>query len=187
MRNKILIISLFAIVLGAGCGISQSSPPETEIQIDQQVDPAQETYVFETAVSLAMTDAAPPPSATFTQPPPATNTPEPTFTPEASPTPEIAPTSENPWVLQSWCEDHDGCERLEVKNQTDYWVNIYLKYLDTGTDGSFSIPKRGHAWITLRPGQYKYIFTSCGGSEVQQGTHAINDDWYLIYKDKWCN
>ncbi len=170
------------------------STTEDSASGDKDVDPAQVTAQFETAVAKAMTDAAPPPTATFTEVPVPSNTPlpsdtpEPSFTPEPtdSPTPAVEPTSSDPWVLQPWCEDHVGCERLEVKNQTDEWANVFLEFTDTGVNKFFSIPPRGHAWIRLRPGYYKYIFTVCGGKKVWDGTHGLNQHWYVIFKQKWC-
>lgn len=113
---------------------------------------------------------------------------EPTMTPtpEFSPTPEVEPTSENPWLLTPWCAEHVGCEKLEVKNQTDQWANVYLKFRDTGVSKYFSIAPRTVGWITLRPGYYSYVFTICGGSKVFEGTHGLNQHWYVIFKQKWC-
>jgi len=119
----------------------------------------------------------------------ATNTPLPptiTPTPADSPTPEVEPTSEDPWLLTSWCAEHVGCEKLEVKNKTNTWANVYLEYMDTGTNKYFSIAPRSVAWITLRPGYYRYIFTACGGQKVWEGTHGLNQHWYVQFKENWC-
>jgi hypothetical protein len=181
---KLLCVLLVLLL----CGCSSSSPPAQESisSDDQVIDTAQETSVFETAVSQAMTEAAPPPTATFTQPPPASDTPEPTYTPDSSPTPEIQPTSENPWLLTDWCLDHVGCEKFEVKNQSNFWIAMFLEYTDTGVSKLFSIPPKGHAWITLRPGQYYYQATTCGGTVVNQGNHFLSGKWYWITKETAC-
>ena len=103
----------------------------------------------------------------------------PTITPQ--------PTYDNVWDVEDWCENHVGCERLEVKNQSDYWINIVLKSRDFwGATKTFSIPPRGHSWITLKPGRYDYTFTSCGGANVDTGDHALSGRWYLLFKQKWC-
>jgi hypothetical protein len=103
--------------------------------------------------------------------------------------PTITPwaTYDNVWKVDDWCENHVGCERLEVKNQSDYWINIVLGARDFwGATKVFSIPPRGHDWIILKPGRYDYTITTCGGKVVYEGDHALSGRWYLRFKQKWC-
>ena len=103
-----------------------------------------------------------------------------------APTRTPKPTYDNVWALESWCEQHVGCEKVEVKNKSDYWVNIVLYSQEFWATKSFSIPPRGHAWITLKPGSYHYIFTSCGGETVDSGYHNLSSSWYIVFKQEWC-
>ena len=104
-----------------------------------------------------------------------------------APTRTPQPTYDNVWGVEDWCEQHVGCARMEVKNQSDHWVNIVLKSREFwGATKMFSIPPRGHDWITLKPGHYDYVFTSCGGAKVNTGDHALSGRWYLRFKQKWC-
>jgi len=104
-----------------------------------------------------------------------------------APTRTPKPTYDNVWVLESWCEQHVGCQKVEVKNQSDYWVNIVLKSQEFwGATKMFSIPPRGNTWITLKPGSYQFIFTSCGGETVNSGNHNLNSNWYIVFKQDEC-
>jgi len=107
------------------------------------------------------------------------------FTAPATITPQ--PTYDNVWNVEVWCEQHVGCEKLEVKNQSDYWVNIVLKSQEFwGATKMFSIPPRGHDMITLKPGSYHYTFTYCGGEFVDYGYHNLSFSWYLEFRQEWC-
>ena len=96
-----------------------------------------QTAVFETEVSLQLTDLAP--TATMTE------TPSPTFTvtPEPSSTPTITETVvKNPWVLQDSCltENPSPCVTYRVTSSIiDTWLFISLVDQRTGQVGEFSV------------------------------------------------
>ncbi len=70
------------------------------------------------------------------------------------------PTPVNPWMLQSWCADHENdCVKYIVQNRTDSWLQMELKESDTGVTGFFSIRKRSFSEITLIPGKYTVKYT----------------------------
>jgi len=88
-----------------------------------------------------------------------------TTTPEAEVSEEeemqvTQPTLENPWMLQSWCVDHqDKCHKYAIRNKTDSWLQIELKKSDTGVTGFFTVQKKTINEITLIPGQYTVKYT----------------------------
>ena len=89
-----------------------------------------------------------------------TTTPEDGETEELEATQEPQPTLENPWMLQSWCEDHPtDCLKYGIKNTTDSWLQIELKKSDTGVTGVVTVRKKTTAQITLIPGQYSVKYT----------------------------
>ena len=119
----------------------------------------------------------------------ATNTPMPptiTPTPEHSPTPEVEPTSDNPYLLTDWCLEHVGCEKFTVKNQSTFAIGIYLRHEDSGAAKDFYCPPKGNIQITLPPGRYYYIFTTCNGGSVYDGYHHLSGKWYWLQKEKFC-
>lgn len=104
-----------------------------------------------------------------------------------APTRTPQPTYDNVWNVERWCEQHGECQRLEVKNKSDYWVNIVLKSQEFwGATKMFSIPPRARDWITIKPGSYHYTFTYCGGEFVDSGYHNLSSNWYLLFKQEWC-
>jgi len=183
---------VLVFTLAAGCDII---PKMSEEVAASEEDHAQETALFETAVAKVKTEAAPP-TATVTETAPPTKTPgtpfilSPSFItpkPNISSTPKILPTSEDPWLLTNWCLAHLACERMEVKNQSDYWIGMFLRFNETGVSKLFSIPPKGHAWITLRPGSYYYQVTTCGGANVLEGYHNLSGSWYWLQKARYCD
>jgi hypothetical protein len=98
---------------------------------------------------------------------------EATLTPEATSTPEIQPTSENPWMLQAWCEEHVGCAKYDVYNKTDSWLQITLQNTKTGDTGFFTIQSNAIRQITLIPGQYQANFTWWCGGEIRSMTEIM--------------
>jgi hypothetical protein len=119
----------------------------------------------------------------------ATNTPLPptiTPTPKHTPTPEVEPTSEDPYLLTDWCLEHVGCEKFEVRNQSPYAIGIFLRHEDSGAAKDFYVPPKGNVQITLRPGRYYYIFTTCGGKYVYEGYHHLSAKWIWLQKEKFC-
>jgi hypothetical protein len=70
------------------------------------------------------------------------------------------PTLVNPWMLQSWCNDHPtGCVKYVLSNKTDSWLQIELKKSDTGVTGFFTVRTKTIGKITLIPGQYTVKYT----------------------------
>ena len=118
---------------------------------------------FREGLCKELTEEAPPPSATFTFTPEFTETPLPSDTPSITDTPTLEPTSDNPWMMQTWCEDHSGCVKLEVRNKTAYWAQITLTYNETGQVKFFTVSPKRNAFITLLAGNYKYVFNFCDG------------------------
>ncbi len=110
-----------------------------------------------------------------------------TPTPEHSPTPEVEPTSANPFLLTDWCLEHVGCEKFEVKNQSTFAIGIYLRHEDSKAAKDFYVPPKGNIQITLPPGRYFYIFTTCGGASVYDGYHHLSGKWHWLQKAKFCN
>ncbi len=204
MKPKALFFVFILVLLFSASACDSILPTEDEGALETQQEATLQkkleeaktsTAAFETSVAKALTEEAPPPTATFTSTPvptdtpSATDTPMPTDTPEPTETPlytATATTDPHPWVMQEWCLDHDGCERLEVKNKQPNWINITLTYLETGEVKFFAIQPKGHAWITLRPGRYRYKFKHCGGTEVDEGIHPLTSNWYIQFLTSFC-
>ncbi len=102
-------------------------------------------------------------------------------TPEAS---DPEPTLENPWMLQSWCEDHmDGCVKYDLSNRTDSWLQIELKESETGVTGFFTVRSKTTGQITLIPGYYQVKYTWWCDGEVE--TLIVNKaigSWIDVFK-----
>jgi hypothetical protein len=193
MKRNLLIISLFLIAISlVSCttGKQAAAPdeglPEQLSAEDQVATVLAQTAALEQAVYGTMTALAPPPTATYT--PSITPSPTITLTPEPSLTssPTLEPTKPDP-NIEPWCNDHVGCERLEIKNNTNFWVNVFLDNQDTGEANSYSVPPRGHSWLTIRPGYFHYVFTLCGGKEVEDGFHGLNMHWYVQFRESLCD
>jgi hypothetical protein len=94
-------------------------------------------------------------------------TPSPGETQEDPGNEDPQPTPENPWMLQSWCEDHpSGCVKYDVQNRTDSWLQVELKKSDTGITGFFTVRSKTMSQITLIPGQYRVKYTWwCDGKD----------------------
>jgi hypothetical protein len=93
--------------------------------------------------------------------------------PEDGEEPEIQPTSSNPWMLQAWCEDHNGCAKYEVFNKTDSWLQITLRNTETGDTGFFTIQSKTMGQITLIPGQYQATFTWWCKGDIRSMTEIM--------------
>ncbi|MCK4489569.1 MAG: hypothetical protein KAU23_04875 [Anaerolineales bacterium] len=184
-----IVISLSLILSACGTGLLPTEKAD-DASIEETVqakfaEAAAKTAVLETAVAKELTEQAPPPTATFTSTPEFTETPLPTDTPSITDTPTLEPTSENPWIMQTWCEEHSGCVKVRVENKTDDWAQITLTYNETGQVKFFTVAPRRNAWITLLPGSYRYVFNFCGGKHQDSGWHNLNANWYILAKCKY--
>lgn len=94
------------------------------------------------------------------------------------------PTPENPWMLQSWCAEHeDDCVKYDVQNQTDSWLQIELKETDTGVTGFFSIRSKTFAQLTLIPGQYNVKYTWwCDGEASSFSVLKSLGSWKDVFR-----
>lgn len=103
---------------------------------------------------------------------------------EVSDPEDSQPTPENPWMLQSWCEDHpDGCVKYDLNNRTDSWLQVELKESDTGVTGFFSIRSKTVSQITLIPGQYTVKYTWwCDGEASSFSEVKGLGSWIDVFK-----
>ena len=117
----------------------------------------------------------------------ATDTPLP---PTVTPTPQHSPTPEEEedgvCSLTKWCQEHVGCENFEVRNQSPFAIGIYLRHEDTNISCEYYVSPKGNLQITLRPGRYYYIFTTCNGKYVYEGYHHLSAKWIWLQKEKFC-
>jgi hypothetical protein len=105
-----------------------------------------------------------------------------TLDPETESTPELQPTSANPWMLQSWCEDHaTKCAKYEVRNNTDSWLQITLRNTETGATGFFTIRSKTLGQITLIPGQYQATFTWWCKGDIRSMTEVMPIGYWKDY------
>ncbi|MGB2956797.1 MAG: hypothetical protein WBB64_12625 [Anaerolineales bacterium] len=183
-----VIIFLSLILSACGTGLLPTEKAD-DASIEETVqaklaEAVAKTAVLETAVAKELTEQAPPPTEADTSTPEFTETPLPSDTPSITDTPTLEPTSDNPWMMQTWCEDHSGCVKVEVKNKTDYWAQVTLTFNETGQVKFFTVSPRRNAFITLLPGNYKYVFNFCDGKETSSGWHNLNATWYILAK---CN
>ena len=184
-----IVISLSLILSACGTGLLPTEKAD-DASIEETVEAklaeaVAKTAVIQTAVAKELTEQAPPPTAAFTSTPEFTETPLPSDTPSITDTPTLEPTSDNPWMMQTWCEDHSGCVKLEVKNKTDYWAQVTLTYNETGQVKFFTVSPRRNAFITLLPGNYRYIFNFCDGQYTASGYHNLNATWLITAKCKY--
>lgn len=184
------VIILLSLVLGA-C-TTGSSPAEeiTDEGIEETVqakfaEAVVQTAVIETTVAKELTEQAPPPTAAFTFTPEFTETPLPSETPSITDTPTLQPTSDNPWMMQTWCETHSDCVKVKVENKTTDWAQITLTFNETGQVKFFTVSPKSNAFITLLPGSYRYVFNFCDGEQVSSGWHNLNANWYILAKCKY--
>jgi len=94
------------------------------------------------------------------------------------------PTPENPWMLQSWCVEHeDDCVKYDVQNRTDSWLQIELKESDTGVTGFFSIRSKTFAQLTLIPGRYTVKYTWwCDGEASSFSVSKSLGSWRDVFR-----
>ena len=90
----------------------------------------------------------------------------------------------NPFVFQDWCYEHAGCHRFGIRNRTDSWLQILATELQTGEVSFVSIRPGANAFLTARPGPYRWQFTWwCGGKmdtwDVPQA--PLNNNWILRF------
>ncbi len=189
--NGVVSVIIFLSLILSACSTNSLPAEEADnASIEETVqaklaEAIAETAVFETIVAKQLTEQAPPPTATFTFTPEFTETPLPTDTPSITDTPTLEPTSDNPWMMQTWCETHSGCVKVQVVNKTDYWAQITLTYNETGQVKFFTGPPNQNSWITLRPGSYRYVFSFCDGKQQSSGYHNLNATWYILAKCKY--
>ena len=193
MKRITGIVSVIVFLLLVSSACTSSLLPAEEVDDESIEETVQaklaeaiaKTAAVETEVAKELTEQAPPPSATFTFTPEFTETPIPTDTPSITDTPTIEPTSENPWMMQTWCETRSGCVKVQVQNKTDDWAQITLTYNETGQTKFFTVGPRRNAFITLLPGNYRYIFNFCDGKQQSKGYHNLNTNWYILAKCKY--
>jgi hypothetical protein len=197
MRKIYLFLPL--VLLLVAC---KPSTPLAE-PIQQKVEEAiQATRAMETMIATVLTASAQPPgnvatntplepsktpipSETPTLTPTATNTPTETLT--KTPTKTLAPTSPpatqttNYLVLDSKCNDPKAeCATMDVYNKTGETVT--LTFRGGNVNITFSMAADAiHYIIKLQPGRYYYKFVTCGGRS-ENGYHALNDNWYILFK-----
>jgi len=94
------------------------------------------------------------------------------------------PTPDNPWMLQSWCEDHrDGCVKYDVNNRTESWLQVELKESETGVTGFFSIRSKTTNQITLIPALYTVKYTWwCNGVASSYSEVKALGSWIDVFK-----
>jgi len=183
-RSLILIISSLMVlsaclpITPGSSGLSNEAMIQTAIAQTQAADDARTA-----AESLYNTGT---PDGTPNGTPDGTpdGTLEGSLTPEQAGTPDLVPTLENPWMLQSWCEDHmEGCVIYEVQNRTDSWLQVELKKSDTGVTRFFTIMTKTIGNITLIPGQYSVKYTWwCKGQAGTLSTIKAIGSWRDVFK-----
>ena len=148
------------------------------------------TAAIEKAVSDALTAAAPPPSDTPTPSETPTDTPAvtdtPTETPSETPTETYTPSPTTQAsatacfvVINDWCLTHEGCATMDIRNNTGAAATIRFWDPKTGLDKTF-YPPPGQCSFMIKPGKYNYSFDYCGVHN--EGSHALNDRWYIVFK-----
>ena len=200
--NKNIVLIILVILL-ASC--SQTSPTQSKESKQLTVVWAiRGTEVMRTSVAALLTASALPLPATTTFTPtlvpptvidptetlspfvptltaPATDTPITTLTP--FPTRTKTPQGPCYLVVDPWCSNHQGCSTLSVYNKTTSNATLTLKNNNFGVNTTLTIPPSqlaGTCTIVLRPGNYYYEFTYC--DRFDKGNHAMNDNWYIIFK-----
>lgn len=145
------------------------------------------------AVAETLTAIVPLPSITPSQ---VADTPTgmPTFTPDPSDTPTLQPTKTFPpptqgslacrQVIDSWCNSHQGCSTVDVRNQTGMNSSWHIWSDKESIDATFTIPA-GPCTIVTRPGRYNFYITYCSGDEVADFSWVLNDNWW--YKLSPCD
>ena len=184
-----IVISLSLILSACGTGLLPTEKAD-DANIEETVqaklaEAVAKTAVIETAVAKELTEQAPPPTAAFTSTPEFTETTLPSETPSITDTPTLEPTSDNPWMMQTWCETRPGCVKVQIQNKTDDWAQVTLTYNETGQVKFFTVAPRRNAFITLLPGSYRYIFNFCDGKHQESGYHNLNANWYILAKCKY--
>jgi hypothetical protein len=145
------------------------------------------------AVAETLTAIVPPPSITPSQ---IADTPTgiPTLTPDPSDTPTTQPTETFPpptqgslvcrQVIDNWCNTHQGCSTVDVRNQTGMNSSWHIWSDKEAIDATFTIPA-GPCTIVTRPGRYNFYITYCGEDEVADFSWVLNDNWW--YKLSPCD
>ena len=81
-----------------------------------------------------------------------------------------------------WCTMHKGCGTYQVRNQTDYWLQVYAMYGDTKEKGFFTIPPKGYAKIQVQPGRHyvTYVYWCNGEMEIDEFAFPLSGwvDWF---------
>lgn len=162
--------------------------------VEKAVEEALTTAVA-AAVAQTLTAVLPPASTTPPPPPAPTNTPLSTAAPLPSETPTTPPTLAQPLlpsataaqvcyqVLDPWCNTHQGCSTVDVRNQSGMNSSWHVWSDKEGVDDSFTVPP-GTCTLVTRPGRYSFYITYCGG-EVADFSWQLNDNWW--YKISPCD
>jgi len=115
-----------------------------------------------------------------------TDTKVPTERPTRTLQPSVTNTSAPPpsyFVIDSWCNSHEGCATVDVRNQSGMNSSWHISNKDFGVDSSFTLYP-GPATIVTRPGKYQFYITYCGG-EVADFSWQLNNKWW--YKLPKCD
>lgn len=162
--------------------------------LEKAVEEALTTAV---AAAIAETLTAVPPTP-FNSPQPTvlvTSTPLKSPLPLLSETPTSLPTLTLPplltatkpqicyHVIDSWCNSHQGCSTVDVRNQSGLDSTWHIWTQDNSIDVTFTIPP-GFCTLVTRPGKYNFNITYCAG-EVANFAWQLNDNWW--YKISPCN
>jgi hypothetical protein len=160
--------------------------------VEKAVEDALSTAV-DGAVAETFTAGAPLPSATSSQADDApTETPSTTLAPSDNPTLQPTVTSPPPTqgsqvcyqVIDNWCNSHQGCSTVDVRNQTGMNASWHIWSDKEAIDATFTIPA-GPCTIVTRPGKYNFYITYCGEDDVADFSWVLNDNWW--YKLSPCD
>ena len=114
------------------------------------------------------------PSMTTTLVPPETSTNTPTLTQR------VLPTSSQPQicfqVIDPWCNNHQGCSTVDVRNQSGMNSAWHIWSDRTNVDVNINIPA-GPCTIVTRPGKYNFYIRYCDG-EMADFSWQLNDNWW---------
>jgi hypothetical protein len=183
MKSAKFLILIAALLLMSSCTttpIGRAVVEEVDIgaTVEHKLSVAKtETAEFQAALAIEMTNQAP--TLTFT--PDVTITPAYTNTPTYTETPAPEPTSDNPWMMQAYCETSNKCMKVRVENKTSDWAQITL----TDSEGFakfFTVAPHKQAYITLMKGSYRYIYNFCDGKQYFKGFHNLSSSWYILAK-----
>ena len=183
VANTLVVVFVLSMFLSACLPVAQATiHPLSEAQIKTAVAG---TLTVERALAAGeILSIIETPGEDAQTTPEANGTPETDETQAADESQEPQPTLANPWMLQSWCEEHmSRCVYYDVQNRTDSWLQIELKERDTGVTGFFTIKSKTTNKITLIPGQYSVKYTWWCGTKVGSLTVTKSiGSWIDVFK-----